>query len=185
MNNEGLEQNTKTKEVSDKEKSAYKTFENREDFEMFINKVKAKFAPELKSKLEKEAKMTAEQRLQSKIQELEKDKKDLAIDKSRTKAERLFVAKGFNEDVYGGILSFIVDEDEDITIERANTLLKFIDTASKIIADEKIKTTMKGVEKPKSNMESGAKNETEIAKILGKIRANSEKTAQETVNKYF
>lgn len=185
MSEENAKQNENDIEPKTEMKSAYKTFESREDFENFIKETKTKFAPELKSKLEKEAKMTAEQRLQSKIQELEKDKKDLAIDKSRTKAERLFVAKGFNEDVYGGILSFIVNEDEDITIERANTLLKFIDTASKIIADEKIKTTMKGVEKPKSNMESGAKNETEIAKILGKIRANSEKTAQETVNKYF
>lgn len=185
MNDEGLEQNTETKENSEKEKSAYKTFENREDFENFINEVKAKFTPELKSKIEKEAKMTAEQRLQAKIQELEKDKKTLAIDKNRTKAERLFVAKGIDENSYNEILNFIVNEDENTTVERTNTLLKFIDTASKMIADEKIKTTMKGAIKPKSDMESGQNDETGIAKVLGKIRASSEKKAQETVNKYF
>ena len=129
--------------------------------------------------------MTAEQRLQAKIQELEKDKKDLAIDKNRAKAERLFVAKGIAENSYNEILNFIVNEDENITIERTNTLLKFIDTASKIIADEKIKTTMKGVAKPKNDVESGQNEKSEIAKVLGKIRASSEKKAQETVNKYF
>lgn len=56
MNDEELEQNLGAEEISKKEKLAYKTFENREDFEKFINEVKAKFTPELKSKLEKEAK---------------------------------------------------------------------------------------------------------------------------------
>lgn len=185
MNEENTKQNENDIEQKTEIKSAYKTFESREEFEKFIEDTKGKFVPELKSRLEKEAKMTAEQRLQSKIDELEKEKKTLAIDRNRTKAERLFVAKGIEEKAYNELLNFIVHEDENTTIERTNALLKFIDTASKMIADEKIKTTMKGVTKPKSDIELKQNDETGIAKVLGKIRASSEKKAQETVNKYF
>lgn len=176
-----LEQIKSTEEAS----SVYKTFENKEEFEKFIEDTKNKFTPEIRKQIEKEAKMTAEQKLQSRIDELEKDKKALAINKSRTKAERLFVAKGINECAYTPLLNFIVDEDEEVTLDRANTLLKFIDTASKMIADEKIKSTMKDVKSPKSGTEPKTSNEIGIAKILGKMRADSEKTARDTIKKYI
>lgn len=178
MSEENVEQIEETKEV-------YKSFESKEEFEKFIEETKVKFTPEIRKKLEKEAKMTAEQKLQSKIDELEKDKKVLAIDKNKTKAERLFVARGISESAYSELLNFIVDEDEEVTLERTNKLLKFIDTASKMIADEKIKSTMKDVKAPQNGTESKGDNETHIAKVLGKMRANSEKTAKETVNKYL
>lgn len=184
MGDENLEQNAGTIGQDEGIKSAYKSFENREEFEKFLESTKAKLAPEIKKNLEKEAKMTAEQKLESKIKELEAEKKTLAIDKNKTKAERLFVAKGISENDYAQLLDFIVSEDEEITLDRTNALLKFVDTVAKMIADEKIKTTMKGVAKPKSDMESGQNDETGIAKILGKIRASSEKTAMETVNRY-
>lgn len=185
MSEENLEQNQNDIEPTEDVKVAYKSFESKEEFEKFIEDTKVKFTPEIRKKLEKEAKMTAEQKLQSRIDDLEKDKKALAIDKSRTKAERLFVAKGISESAYSELLNFIVDEDEEITLDRTNTLLKFIDTASKMIADEKIKSTMKDVKAPKNGSESKSSDETHIAKILGKMRANSEKTAKETVNKYL
>lgn len=166
-------------------KAIYKSFESKEDFEKFIEGTKVKFIPEIRKQLEKEAKMTAEQKLQSRIDDLEKDKKALAIDKNKTKAERLFVAKGISESAYTELLNFIVDENEEITLNRTNTLLKFIDTASKIIADEKIKSTMKDVKTPKSGTDATSNDETGIAKILGKIRASSEKAARETINKYL
>lgn len=178
MSEENLEQTEDAKEV-------YKTFESKEEFEKFLEDARTQFTPEIRKQLEKEAKMTAEQKLQSKIDELEKDKKALAIDKNRTKAERLFVAKGISENAYTELLNFIVDENEGITLERTNTLLKFIDTASKIIADEKIKSTMKDVKAPRNGSEDKSSDETHIAKILGKMRANSEKTARETLNKYL
>lgn len=183
MSEENLEQNTA--EQIEKAKEVYKSFESKEDFEKFIEDAKVKFTPEIRKQIEKEAKMTAEQKLQSKIDALEKDKKTLAIDKNKTKAERLFIAKGISENAYNELLNFIVDEDEGITLERTNTLLKFIDTASKVIADEKIKNTMKDVKAPKNGAEAKNSDEIGIAKILGKMRANSEKTAKETVNKYL
>lgn len=178
MSGENLEQMEETNAV-------YKSFESKEDFEKLIEDTKVKFTPEIRKQLEKEAKMTAEQKLQSRIDELEEDKKALAIDKNRTRAERLFVAKGISENAYTELLNFIVDEDEEITLECTNTLLKFVATASKIIADEKIKNTMKDVKFPKSRTESRSSDEVGIAKILGKMRASSEKTAKETVDKYL
>lgn len=180
MSEENLSQNENTSE-----KTVYKIFEQKEDYEKFLNETRTKLTPEIRKQIEKEAKMTAEQKLQSRIDELEKDKKALAIDKNKTKAERLFVAKGISEGAYTELLNFIVDEDEKITLDRTNMLLKFVDTASKIIADEKIKSTMKDVKSPKSGTESKNSDEIGIAKILGKMRATSEKTAKETVNKYL
>lgn len=181
----GLEQNNSDDKISENEKTAYKSFGSQEEFENFLNETKAKIAPEIKKQIEKEAKMTAEQRLQKKIEDLEKEKMALAAEKNRTKAERLFVTKGISENAYSELLDFIVDADEKVTIDRTNRLLKFVDTAAKIIADEKIKNTMKEVKTPKSEAESESTGNAGIAKLLGKIRASSEKTARETVNKYF
>ena len=185
MSEENLEQNQNDREKTEDVKAVYKSFESKEEFEKFLEDARTKFTPEIRKRLEKEAKMTAEQKLQSKIDELEKDKKALSIDKNRTKAERLFMARGISENAYNELLNFIVDEDEEITIERTNKLLKFIDTASKMIADERIKSTMKDIKSPKSGIDEKSGDEIGIAKILGKIRANSEKTAKETVNKYL
>lgn len=50
MNEENAKQNENDIEQKTEIKSAYKTFENREEFENFINETKTKFAPELKKK---------------------------------------------------------------------------------------------------------------------------------------
>ncbi len=184
MNDAGLEQNTSNEETSKNEKTAYKSFESREEFENFLNETKAKIAPEIKKQIEKEAKMTAEQRLQERIDELEKEKSELAAAKNRAKAERLFVSKGISEKEYDKLLDFLVDANEEATLDRTNRLLSFVESTAKIIADEKIKRTMKQVETPKTETGSESSDNAKFAKFLGKIRAGCEKTALETVNKY-
>lgn len=82
MSEENLEQMKETNAV-------YKSFQSKEDFEKFIEDTKVKFSPEIRKQLKKEAKMTVEQKLQSRIDELEKDKKALAIDKNKTRAIRI------------------------------------------------------------------------------------------------
>lgn len=183
MDSENLNK-ASTENVKDT-KAVYKSFESKEEFEKFLEVTRTKLTPEIREQIEKEAAMTAEQKLQSRIDELENEKRAVAIDKNRTKAERLFVANGISENAYTELLNFIVDEDEGITLERTNTLLKFIDTASKIIADEKIKSTMKDVKTPKSGTDDTSNDEVGIAKIIGKIRASSEKATRETINKYI
>lgn len=183
MDSENLNK-ASTENVNDT-KAVYKSFESKEEFEKFLEVTRTKLTPEIREQIEKEAAMTAEQKLQSRIDELKNEKRAVAIDKNRTKAERLFVANGISENAYTELLNFIVDEDEEITLERTNTLLKFIDTASKIIADEKIKSTMKDVKTPKSCTDDTSNDEVGIAKIIGKIRASSEKATRETINKYI
>ncbi len=175
------------------EQQPFKVFESEEKLSEYLSdnfkvreeKLKTKLEYEIKSKLEKEANFTAEQKLTEKIKELEDEKKAVLIDKNRTKAEREFVSKNLSLDGYSGILDYLITEDESATLDRTNKLLSFIETHSQKIADEKIKKAMKDVSVPKQNEAKGENINENIAKNLGKSRAETYKSALETIQKYL
>lgn len=171
----------------------FKIFESEEKLSEYLSenfksreeKIKTKLEAEIKSKLEKEANFTAEQKLTEKIKELENEKKAVLIDKNRTKVEREFVSKNLSLDGYAEILDYIVSEDESVTLDKTGKLIKFIETHSQKIADEKIKKAMKDVSMPKQNEAKGENINENIAKNLGKSRAETYKSALETIQKYL
>ncbi len=171
----------------------FKVFESEEKLSEYLidnlksreEKLRTKIEAEIKSKLEKEANFTAEQKLTEKIKELEDEKKAVLIDKNRTKAEREFVAKNLGLDGYSEILDYIVSEDEPATLDKVGKLIKFIETHSQKIADEKIKKAMKDVSMPKQNEAKGENTNENIAKNLGKSRSETYKFALETIQKYL
>lgn len=167
----------------------FKTFNNQAELDNFLKSreenMKGKLETEIKSRLEKEAKLTAEQKLVEKVKELENEKKLVLIDKNRIKAEKEFMAKGLAKGIYTEILEFIVSDNEEDTIKKAKKLIDFIELHSKSIADEKIKKAMQQVKKPE-NIEVNNKNfNEEIAQKLGKARSATYKAAAETLKKYL
>lgn len=186
MNTENT--NSEAKETQETSKQEpFKVFKSEEELQIFINqkvnlneqKFKTKIESEIKEKLEKEAKLSAEEKLQEKIKELENEKKSVLIDKNRTKAEKEFVSKGFEN--YGEILDFVVNEDEETTLNRTKSIIQAIEKAT----DKKIKNAMKGVSKPESSEVKEQNGDEEIAKNLGKIQSEAYKTAAETLKKYL
>lgn len=189
--NEKATELTQTTESNKQE--PFKTFENEEKLSEYLSnnfqareeKLKTKLEAEIKSKLEKEANFTAEQKLEGKIKELENEKKAVLIDKHRTKAEREFVSKNISLEGHAEILDYLVSDSEEITLDRTNKLLKFIEANSQKIADEKTKKAMKDVSLPKQNEAKGENTNESIAKNLGKSRAETYKSALETIQKYL
>lgn len=171
------------------ENQPFKSFVSKEEFEGFMSKneekLKAKLETDIKSKIEKEAKLTAEQKLMEKVKELENEKKLVLIDKNKIKAEKEFIAKGLGMGNYSEIIDFIVSEDEEETLQKTRKLIDFIETNSKRIADEKIKKTMKDVSKPEHSKVSNQNSNENIAQRLGKSRSETYKSANETLKKYF
>lgn len=169
----------------------FKTFSSEEELTNFINKkvtlneknLKSKFEKEIKEKLEKEAQLSAEEKLNERIKELENEKKAVLIDKNRTKAEKEFVSKGLEN--YSEILDFVVNEDEEITLQKTKKFLDFIEVNSKKTADEKIKKAMKDVSKPENSEVKDKNSNEEIARKLGKFASETHKTALETIKKYL
>mgnify|MGYP001142498069 CR=1 FL=1 len=182
--------NSKTEEIQQaNDAKPFKTFNSQSELDSFLKnreeRLKAKLETDIKSKLEKEAELTAEQKLMEKVKALEDEKRLVLIDKNKTKAEREFMSKGLDKGNYAEILDFIVSDDEENTLQKARKLIDFIEVNSKNIADEKIKKAMKDIKKPE-NSEMKAQNLNEvIAKRLGKSRSATYKAAAETLKKYL
>lgn len=170
----------------------YKAFANEADYQKDVDfkiqqalktheeKLKGKLTPEIRKQLEAEANMTADQKVQAQLDALTADRKILATDRNRNKAERLFVAKGISEADYSVLLDNCVGEDETESLKRAQTLLDVIDKAT----NEKIKTAMKDVKSPSSTAATVAGTEESIGARLGNARATANTAAQKTIDAY-
>jgi hypothetical protein len=146
-------------------------------------KLKGKLTLEIRKQLEAEANMTAEQKYQAQLEQLEADKKALAKEKVRIKAESLFSAKGIAEADRAVMLDSIVDDDEEGSLKRAQALIDVIDKAT----NEKIKAEMVKAKPPATGKETGNGTESEavkLAKELAAKRATATKTANSTLDYY-
>ena len=106
----------------------------------------------------------------------------MALSKSRVSAERKFAQSGYAEDDYKEFLDFIITENEEISLNRAKSVIQAIERAS----DKKLKDKMKNIDLPEnSESKIEEKKDEEIAKNLGKTRSESHKTAMDTLKKYI
>ena len=169
----------------------FKTFTSQADYDRAIQqavktheeKLKTKLTPEIRKQLEAEANMTAEQKVQAQLDDLEAQKKALAIDKNKLKATSLFVAKGIAESEYSELLEMAVTDDETVSLERAQKILDTIEKA----ANEKIKAAMKDVKKPNSAVDKPEADTADVsyAKGLAERRSNAAKASNETIDRYL
>lgn len=170
----------------------YKAFANEADYQKDVDfkiqqalktheeKLKGKLTPEIRKQLEAEANMTADQKVQAQLDALTADRKILATDRNRNKAERLFVSKGISEADYSVLLDSCVGEDEAESLKRAQTLLDVIDKAT----NEKIKTAMKDVKSPSSTAATPTQAQETMGKTLGKQYAAANSVNQKTIDAY-
>lgn len=181
-------QTTQTTTTQATETRPFKSFASQADFDREIQQalktreesIKAKLTPEIKAQLDKESKMTADQKVQAQLDQLEADKKALAKEKNRIKAESLFVSKGITDEVSRStMLDSVVGEDETESLKRAQALVDAIEKAT----NEKIKAAMKDVKAPNTGA-SDNKPQSTIGKILGERRAKVNEAANKTVDYY-
>lgn len=165
----------------------FKVFQNQTEFESFMayseENLKSKIENDIKEKLEKEAKLSAEEKLMEKIKELEDDKKQILIDKNKIKSEKEFVSN--NLENYEGILNLVVSEDEQLTIQNTKKLIDFILINSKKISDEKVKNAMKDIKNPENNEVNIQTINENIAQRLGKKMSQAKQMSAKILNQYI
>jgi len=171
----------------------FKSFATQADFDREIQQalksreesMKAKLTPEIKAQVEKESKMTAEQKVQTQLDELNNQKADLAKEKCRLKAESLLVSKGITDGVARStMLDSVVTEDETETLKRTQTLVDAIDKAT----NEKIKEAMKKVGKPAGDNNPGGGGTSaavKLAKDFAKRRAAESKASNDILKQFI
>lgn len=176
------------------ETQPFKSFASEADYQKEIDfritqalktheeKLKGKLTPEIRKQLEAEANMTAEQKYQAQLDQLEADKKALAKEKVRIKAESLFSAKGISEADRAVMLDSIVDDDEEGSLKRAQALIDAIEKAT----NEKIKAAMAQVKAPGtvSGTHEPAQPKENIGKIIGHQYAEARKGASKAIDYY-
>lgn len=171
----------------------FKSFATQSEFDQFVqqtlksreNSIREKLTPEIKKQLDKESRMTAEQKVQSQLDALELEKKEIAKEKVRIKAEALFASKGISESDRQPMLDSVVNEDEKSSLERAQALIDAIEKAT----NEKVKAAMVNVKVPNSgggqNHDPKASKAVSFAKKMSERRAASEKAANSILDEYI
>lgn len=192
----GAQTTTTTTPAAQTETKPFKSFASEADYQKELDfrvqqalktheeKLKGKLTPEIRKQLEAEANMTAEQKLQADRDALEADRKALAKEKVRVKAESLLSAKGIAEADRAAMLDSLVDEDEDGSLKRTQALIDAIEKA----ANEKIKAAMAQVKAPNSGDDGKGKTgdkAVEYAKKLAERRAATAKTANAGLDYYI
>lgn len=182
---------TQTEDPAQTEAKPFKSFASQADFDREIQQalksreesIKAKLTPEIKAQLDKESKMTADQKVQAQLDQIEADKKALAKEKNRIKAESLLVSKGITDEVSRStMLDSVVGEDETESLKRTQALVDAIDKAT----NEKIKAAMKDVHAPNAGAGDGdGKPKETIGKVLGERRAKVNEAANKTLDYYI
>ena len=183
-----MENNNLEPEITkNQETKPFKVFQNQTEFESFMayseENLKSKIENDIKEKLEKEAKLSAEEKLMEKIKELEDDKKQILIDKNKIKSEKEFVSN--NLENYEGILNLVVSEDEQLTTQNTKKLIDFILINSKKISDEKVKNAMKDIKNPENNDIRTQNSNENIAQKLGKKMSQAKQMSAKILNQYI
>lgn len=125
----------------------------------------SKVKKELK-KLQEES-MTAEERLQAENEKAQNLQQTYAKELAKLKAKELFVKAGLGESEYESLLDSIASEDEDITISRAQTMIKIIDAQKQAVEKSVKAELLKGTPKPPAG-EGGNANTANFEKQIEK-----------------
>lgn len=171
----------------------FKSFATQADFDREIQqaikshetKLTAKLTPAIRAQVEKEASMTAEQKVQAQLDALEADKKALAKEKVRIKVESLFASKGIAEADRVPMLDSIVDDNEEESLKRGQALISALEHS----VNEQVKAQMKQVPPPDGGSGAGGGKEknkaVEYAKSLADRRAASTKASNSALDFYI
>lgn len=183
-----MENNNLEPEITkNQETKPFKVFQNQTEFESFMayseENLNSQIENDIKEKLEKEAKLSAEEKLMEKIKELENDKKQILIDKNKIKSEKEFVSN--NLENYEEILNLVVSEDEQLTTQNTKKLIDFILINSKKISDEKVKNAMKDIKNPENNDIRTQNSNENIAQRLGKKMSQAKQMSAKILNQYI
>lgn len=182
--------------TAQQETQPFKSFATEADFQKEMDfrvqqalkthegKLKDKLTPEIKAQLEKEANMTAEQKVQAQLDDIASQKSELSKEKNRIKAESLLVKGGITDEVTRStMLDSVVTSDETETLKRAQAL---VDAVGKAI-DEKIKAAMKDVKKPGSDTKPKDEKSTAVtfAENIAKRHAEAAKESNKALDYYL
>ncbi|QNO19000.1 capsid assembly scaffolding protein Gp46 family protein [Caproicibacterium amylolyticum] len=173
----------------------FKTFESQGDYDRAIQQAlktrETNLREEIKSQMEVESKMTADQLAKKQIDdakaEIEAAKNDLAKDRNRLSAERQFVLAGVDEKAYSKILDTVVTADKDTTDAAVKSVIDVIKVQSEKIANDKIKAEMASAKPPKAgNADSkpAGDSSTNILKALGRDTTEHAKAAKSAIDHY-
>lgn len=190
----GTQTTTTTTPAAQTETKPFKSFASEADYQKEVDfrvqqalktheeKLKGKLTPEIRKQLEKEANMTAEQKYQAQLDQLEVDKKALAKEKVRIKVESLFASKGIAEADRQPMLDSIVSDDEEDSLKRGQALIDAIEKAT----NEKIKAAMAQVKAPGTGAgtQTPAQPKETIGKIIGHQYAEARKGASKAIDYY-
>lgn len=133
-----------------------------------------------------EAKMTAEEKLQKELQEAENTKSLYQTEFARLKAKEVFVGAGLTEDDYKDILDGVVASDVDITVARANNMVKLINSQKEAVKKAVEADLLRGTPRPPStlggdtleNLYKQASEAGDIASMVALIRQQEEQNKQ-------
>lgn len=92
--------------------------------------------------------MTDEERKAKELAEIEQTKKELAIEKNKTKAERLFQSANIDDKQIESLLDKVVSESEDKTIELANSFIEILNTKVDETKKQTATNLLNGTPKP-------------------------------------
>lgn len=186
-------QGTNSTPTTQTETKPFKSFASQADFDREIQQalksreesIKARLTPEIRAQLDKESKMTAEQKVQEQLDQLATEKKELAKEKVRIKVESLFASKGISEADRQPMLDSIVDDSEEESMKRGQALISAIEHD----VNEKIKAAMKKVTPPDGGSGTGAgkgkSKAVEFAESLADKRAASMKSSNSALDYYI
>lgn len=188
----GTQTTTSAAPTSQTETKPFKSFASQSEFDQFVQQtlksreesLKAKLTPEIKAQLDKESKMTAEQKVQAQLDEIATAKKELAKEKVRIKVESLFASKGIAEADRQPMLDSVVSDDEEESLKRGQALIDAIDRAT----NEKIKAAMTQVKAPGTGSAKDGKTtdaSVAFAKERAKRRSEISKAASDGLNYYL
>ena len=92
--------------------------------------------------------MTDEERKAKELADIEQTKKELAIEKNKTKAERLFQSANIDDKQIESLLDKVVSDDESRTIELANSFIEILNTKVDETKKETETNLLNGTPKP-------------------------------------
>ncbi len=183
-------ESAETEQVSDSTaEPPYKVFKDETEYNSFVESqkksIKSSLERSLRTKFQKEAEMTAEQKTNEKIKGLEEENRALLVSKNRSIAQSELISNGLDLKNHADIVDFVATDDEATSLSRAKLLSEFVLYNAKLISDREKKQTMVSVAKPHEVENSKSKPDESIAQRLGKCRANIFKAVQATIQNYL
>lgn len=112
-------------------------------------------------------------------QQLEQLRQELALEKSKVRAEKELVALELEDDDTEALLEMLVDTDEEKTVERAKFLSELVNAKVKSAIDKHVKDAMTSTKKPADQREvaTGTAAERHAKQISESLKGGKDKVS--------